>query len=178
MTAAAPCPAASEPLALRQIFGTRLSWSTLGDWVALVYAIGNIPRCSSPQHYRCSQLYCSLRMDDIRACLELEALEQAALLFDKSRYADVPSFYGLGRVWSRKALGAYLVETRNQIARIHSGRVLDPRPKGPRFDPARMPDGALDRLIQTHPDLSVVDRLREERRRRQASASGFSSRSD
>jgi hypothetical protein len=38
---------------------------------------------------------------------------------------------------------ALMVETRNRLDALRSGRADRPRCKGPRFDPARIPDPAL-----------------------------------
>jgi hypothetical protein len=39
--------------------------------------------------------------------------------------------------------------------------------RGPRLDPAYLPDDRLEALIQQHRDLQVVGALRSERRRRE-----------
>jgi hypothetical protein len=67
--------------------------------------------------------------------------------------------------WSRKKLGELVVEVRNRQLHWSIGR-FEGRAKGPRFDPALIPDERLDALIQRHPDLEIVDRLRLERSRR------------
>ena len=42
-------------------------------------------------------------------------------------------------------------------------RVKEEGAKGSRLEPALLTDEALERLIQKHPDLALVDRLRAER---------------
>jgi hypothetical protein len=74
----------------------------------------------------------------------------------------------LQRELTRTEIGTFLVETRNRLDALYSGRADRPCAKGPRFDPACIPDAALERLIQRHPDLEIVDRLRAERSRRSA----------
>jgi hypothetical protein len=131
-------------------------------------------------HYdRCARLYRSLRSDDIRSSRDLAALEGCERLFNRARgAADIPFGYGLQRAdppRHRRAAGRNPQPSRHLAQR--------PRRKGPRFDPARIPTAALerliqrhpdldtlDRLIQRHPDLDTLDRLRAERRRRQPEA--------
>ena len=63
--------------------------------------------------------------------------------------------------------GELLVEVRNRRHLLAIGRTL-PKPKGPRLDATRLPFSALMKLIQTHQDPLVVERLRLERARREA----------
>lgn len=67
--------------------------------------------------------------------------------------------------WSQAELGALLVEARNRASLFALGRDR-PRIKGPRLDPAQIPLPALEQLIQRHPSLDLVERLRAERNRR------------
>jgi hypothetical protein len=69
--------------------------------------------------------------------------------------------------WTRAEIGALIVELRNRQALQLLGRDRA-RERGPRLDPARLPLDRLEALIQQHPDLQLVDRLRAERRRRAA----------
>ena len=75
----------------------------------------------------------------------------------------MPAYHGLASVLSRAEMGTILVELRNRQRALVSGRAFAPRTKGPRFEPARLTDEALERLIHKHPDLALVDRLRAER---------------
>jgi hypothetical protein len=151
--------------------GTTLAYASVREWLDLVYRIGGHLRCSHSHYDRCGRLYRSLRADDIRSSRDLAALEGCERLFNRARgAADIPFGYGLQRALTRPDIGALLVEIRNRIDALRSGRADRPRRKGPRFDPARIPDAALERLIQRHPDLDTLDRLRAERRRRQPEA--------
>jgi hypothetical protein len=151
----------------RSVPGTHLGYSSLAEWLELVYRIGGKIRCSQPHYTRCGRLYRSLRAGDIRSSRDIPALEGCERLFQRARGAgDIPCGRGLQRELTRAEIGALLVETRNRLDALRSGRANRPRPKGPRFDPARIPDAALERLIQRHPDLDTVDRLRAERNRR------------
>jgi hypothetical protein len=153
----------------RKVEGTNLSWSNLAQWLDLVERVGGILRASSEHYRRVERLYRSLTLADLRTETDAAALAKAQQLFDRGRYNDVP-VRGLRRVFDRAEIGRYLVEATNQLDRVRSGRALKPRAKGPRFDLTRLPDAALGRLIQSHPDLELVERLRAERRRRDAPA--------
>jgi hypothetical protein len=151
----------------RTVSCTNLGCATLAEWLDLVYRIGGQVQCSAAHYKRCGRLYRSLRVDDIRASRDITALERCEQLFNRARGAgDVPFGRGLQRELSRAEIGALLVETRNRLDALRSGRADRPRHKGPRFDSARIPDAALERLIQQHPDLAILDRLRTERIRR------------
>jgi hypothetical protein len=153
----------------RPVRGTNLAYASLAEWLDLVHRIGGRIRCARSHYDRCGRLYRSLHADDIRASRDMSSLEACEPLFNRARgAADIPFGYGLQRALPRAEIGALLVETRNRIDALRSGRADRPRRKGPRFDPARIPDAALDRLIQQHPDLGTVERLRAERGRRLA----------
>jgi hypothetical protein len=155
--------------ARRSVRGTNLGYASLAEWLALVTRIGGRIRPSRSHYDRCGRLYRNLRAGDIRCSRDVAALEGCESLFDRARGAgDVPAGRGLQRVLTRAEIGALLVETRNRLDALRSGRADRPRAKGPRFDPTRIPDAALERLIQQHPELQTVDRLRGERRRRLA----------
>jgi hypothetical protein len=138
----------------RTVRGTNLGYASLAEWLTLVYRVGGHIQCSQRHYSRCRRLYRSLRAADIRASRDIGALESCEQLFDHARYVgDVPSGRGLQRELTRTEIGALLVETRNRLDALRSGRDDHPRVKGARFDPARIPDTALERLIQQHPDL-------------------------
>lgn len=148
------------------ISGTRLHWSSLGEWCFIVLVEGGKLRPSSEHYARLDALYRSLTIPRIRNSRDMCGLARAARLFDLGRHNPIPSFYGLATVFTRAEMGTLLVELRNRHAALKSGRADFPRAKGPRLDPSRLTDEALDRLIQTHPDLAIVERLREERQLR------------
>ena len=153
----------------RSVRYTNLSYSSLVEWLALVYRIGGQIRCSRAHYDRCGRLYRSLRIDDIRSSRDIPTLEACERLFNRARgAADIPAGRGLQRELTRAEIGALLVETRNRLDALRSGRADLQRAKGPRFDPLRIPEAALERLIQQHPNLATVDRLRTERLRRSA----------
>lgn len=164
MKAHPPVPPSGPHQYGRHVRGTNLHYRSLREWVALVFEIGGKIKCSTAHYRRCAQLYRSLVANDLRNSFDVVALRQCERLFNGARYpGDIPQGYGLRRVLRRSDIGALLVETRNRLEALGSGRAYAPRPKGPRFDPARLPDQALDRLIQRHPDLGVVNILRAER---------------
>ena len=146
-----------------EIDGTRLSWGTIGEWCALVLDEGSRLNASSDNYARLTRLYRSLTVARIRASRDATGLLRAAQLFDLGRNNPVPGFYTLLRVFGRAEMGTMLVELRNRRLAVINGRADFPRRKGPRLDPAWLTDAALDRLIQSHPDLRLIERLRDER---------------
>ena len=79
--------------------------------------------------------------------------------------------YGLDRAFTRAERGVLLVEVRNRRILLALGRSA-PKPKGPRLDPRLLPADALERLIQSHTDVSLVEQLRHERQRRVIESGG------
>ena len=144
-----------------------LTWSTIGEWAALCIARGQIVRPSSGHYAQMDALYRSLTMAHIRASHDAAGLAAARRLLEAARHRGSGLFRGPERSLTRGEIGALLVELHNRQATLATGRWLLPRTKGPTFDLALLPDAALDRLIQTHPDLALVERLRAERHTRQ-----------
>jgi hypothetical protein len=144
-----------------------LSWSKISEWAALCIARGQIVRAASEHYAQMDALYRSLTIKHIRASHDIAGLATARQLLEAARYRNSGLFRGPERSLTRAEIGALLVELHNRQSALQSGRWLLPRTKGPAFDPTLLPDAALDRLIQTHPDLRVVERLRAERHDRQ-----------
>ena len=144
--------------------GTNLAWSTVNEWVALCQTHGQIVRPCRVHYARMAALYRSLTIAHIRASHDRPGLAAAEQLLGQARHRSSGLFRGPERSLSRAELGALLVELHNRQRMLASGRWLLPRARGPALDPALLPDAALDRLIQTHPDLALVERLRAERR--------------
>jgi hypothetical protein len=157
-----------EPPERRLVPRTRLSWGTVAEWclVATDMAQRVVP---AERHYRrMERLYRSLTLDEVRACSDRAALRQINELFDphiRSGGGDY-LYWPPWRVFTRAELAEYRIQAHNRLVALKRRR--KPHKKGPRFDPALMPDAVLERLIQRHPDPAVVDRLREERTRRAA----------
>lgn len=145
------------------IVGTRIDWASIGEWCARVMEEGGKLRPSSEHYGRLSDLYRSLTAERVRRSTDRPGIERAARMFDLGRRNPVPAYHGLASVLSRAEMGTMLVELRNRQRALVSGRAFAPRAKGPRLEPARLTDEALERLIQKHPDLALVDRLRTER---------------
>jgi hypothetical protein len=72
---------------------------------------------------------------------------------------------GLWACWTSAELGELLVEARNRLTLHELGRDRARIPNA-RFELERIPIDRLEHLIQRHPNMELVDRLREERRRR------------
>lgn len=154
-------------MALVRIPGSTLAWSTIGEWVALCCDRGSIIRAASDHYAQMAELHRSLAVAHIRASHDHAGLAAARRLLESARCRGTGLFRGPERSLSRGEIGELLVELHNRQDALRSGRWLLPRAKGPTFDPTLLPDEALDRMIQRHPDLTVVERLRAERRTRQ-----------
>ena len=151
------------------IAGTRIDWASIGEWCDRVMEEGSKLRPSSEHYGRLHGLYRSLTVERVRRSTDRSGIERAARMFDLGRCDPVPAYHGLSSVLSRAEMGTMLVELRNRQRALVSGRAFAPRTKGPRLEPARLADEALARLIQEHPDLALVVRLRTERELRVSS---------
>jgi hypothetical protein len=99
-----------------------------------------------------------LTVEAVRASRDAEALE-ALVRFLRDRGWE------LQRYIAKTRRGELIGEATNRGRQLALGRV-EPRQRGPTLDPTRLPLDALERLIQTHRDLVVVEALRAELRRR------------
>lgn len=161
---------APTPPAVKPSGKAASSWSTVTDWLAELSRQQARMRASTPHYNRFDRTARWLTAGRIRVIIDYgEAAGLAGLL----REARSPSsaLHGLDRVWSRAELGVLVTEATNRARQLAMGR-LTLRVRGPRFDPARLPDDRLLLLIQRHRDLRVVEALREERRRREAARNG------
>ena len=157
----------------RRVLHTDVHWDDLHGYVAACLRVGGILRCCRKHHARCARVYRSLDVArDVAACRDAGALDALHAFLAQGSITGNRTPWGvpLRSVFARAELGMLRMAVENRARAVRSGRADDPRPKGPRFDPPRLPDAALDRLIQTHPDRAIVDRLRAERRRREAGA--------
>jgi len=145
------------------IAGTRIDWASISEWCARVEEEGGKLRPSSEHYARLSDLYRSLAVERVRRSTDRPGIERATRMFDLGRRNPVPAYHGLASVLSRSEMGTMLVELRNRQRALVSGRAFAPRAKGPRLEPALLTDEALERMIQKHPGLARVDRLRTER---------------
>lgn len=136
-------------------------------WMADLDHRDAMMRASTKLYDRYERRARQLTVHVIRCSDQVFALAEVARRLRRARH---PSGFGhFERVWSRAEIGILIVESTNryrQLVAILQGR--PEREKGPAMDPRRIPDDRLDVLIQSHPDLAVVDRLRAERQRRAA----------
>ncbi len=148
--------------ARRKSFG----WEGMASWVRQIEHLLAIERASSEHYVRFCAAARLLTVARIRVCRQPNALARVQQMIEDAVYRH-PNLFGLERVWSKSERGKLLVEIGNRLTLLSMGRDR-PKVPGPRFDIERIPDMALDRLIQTHRDLTLIDRLRAERRRRQS----------
>lgn len=157
--------------------GERPSWFQLGGpegWAREVrrqLELGNGRCWSSAASQRFHELCAMLEPWRLRSRVHCpaHALEAIAPIveqaFANGGRLNRPGSFPADTGWSKAELGELIVELRNRRLLWSLGR-LEAKAKGPRFDPALIPDDALERLIQRHPDLELVDRQRAERNRR------------
>lgn len=145
------------------VAGTATVWTGLAGWVDAVIRAHRHARPAAVFYTRLGRIVRSLARMDIERCADPATLDAAEALIR----GRAGLLHGPDRVLTRAERGDLLVAIHNRRRRIAGGRLdAPPRPKGPRLDPARLPDDRLDGLIQRHPDLALVERLRAERARR------------
>lgn len=142
------------------------AWESMGSWVRHMNHLFALETPSSEHYTRTRATARELTIDRIRECRHDDDLGRCEDMLVQARAGWL---YGLDRAFTRSERGELLVEVRNRRALLAKGRDR-PRQKGPRFDPTRMPIAVLDRLIQIHPDLSLVELLRAERSNRRAAS--------
>jgi hypothetical protein len=117
---------------------------------------------SSDHYRRLRETARELTAARVRECRHDDDLERVELMLIEARSGWL---FGLDRAFTRAERGELLVEVRNRRQLLALGRSA-PKPKGARFEPSRLPDAVLDRLIQSHPNQQLVDQLRDEREHR------------
>ncbi len=144
------------------------AWESMGSWVRHMHRLFAI-ECPSSDHYaRVRQTARELTVERIRLCRHTDDLARCETMLAQTNSGWL---YGLDQAFTRAERGERLVEVRNRIVLLGLGRAA-PRTKGPRLDPARLPDDALLRLIQSHTDPRTVVALRAERERRLQTITG------
>lgn len=140
------------------------AWESMGAWVRLMHRLFALEEPSSEHYRRTRETARALSVERIRECRHDDDLARCEAMLVE---AAAGWLYGFDRAFSRVERGTLLVEVRNRRQLIALGRT-EAKPKGPRLDETRLPFSALIRLIQTHQDPLIVERLRLERARREA----------
>lgn len=154
-----------------RVAGTRIVWRGLQGWLDAVARLNaGAIRASAPNYRRARSLMESLREDHVRDCDDAETLADFENFMRQSRHGAAGLWLDPTRNLDRAGIGIFIVLAANRRRRLAAGP--SDREKGPRFDPSRLPEERLDLLIQSHPDLEIVERLREERRRRAGLSNG------
>ncbi|WP_174297430.1 hypothetical protein [Sphingomonas bacterium] len=138
------------------------AWESMGAWVRLMHRLFALEAPSSDHYRRTRDTARELTVARIRICRHDDDLARVEQMLVEARSGWL---YGLDRAFTRAERGELLVEVRNRRRLLELGRAF-PKPKGARFDLARLAQQALDRLTQSHPDAGLVDRLWAERLRR------------
>lgn len=135
----------------------------MGAWVRHMHRLFAIETPSTEHYARTREAARTLTVDRIREGRHDDDLERCEAMLVQ---AAAGWLYGLDRAFNRAERGALLVEVPNRRHLIALGRTA-PKAKGPKLDPRCLPDDTLDRLMQSHADVALVDRLRSERERRE-----------
>ena len=139
----------------------------MGAWVRIMHRLFALEEPSSDHYRRSRETARELTVDRVRECRHDDDLARVEQMLVEERSGWL---YGLDRAFTRAERGELLVEVRNRRRLLSLGRT-GPKPKGARFDPAQLPQDALERLIQSHPDMALIEMLQAERHRRSALAS-------
>lgn len=140
------------------------AWESMATWVRHMNRLFAIEAPSSDHYARTRGTARTLTIDRIRECRHDDDLARCEDMLVQAKQGWL---YGLDRAFTKAERGELLVEVRNRRQLIKLGRSA-PKGKGPRLDPTLLPSDALHRLIQSHPDIEVAQRLRAERDRRGA----------
>lgn len=138
-------------------------WSSVAGWVRTLNRLFALERASGDHYERVRQTARTLTIERVRVCRHDDDLERVEAMLIDANAGWLGG--GLSTAFTRAERGALLVEVRNRRQLIALGRDV-PKKKDPRLDPARLPVAALDRLIQSHRDMNLVEQLRAERARR------------
>jgi hypothetical protein len=139
------------------------AWLSMASWVRNMGRLFAIEQASGNHYSRVRATARELTVERIRACSFADDLVRVEKMIVEANAGWLGG--GLSTAFTRAERGTLLVEVRNRVQLLALGRA-EPKPKGPRFDPALLPDDAIDRLIQRHADMAVVEQLRAERARR------------
>lgn len=160
------------------------TWFQLGGgegWAREVRRLLNLGDCrcwsgAQSRHFRaiCARLeawriHSAVHCNSIAIAAIAPLVEEA---FRRGGSLERPGSFSADTGWTTAQLGEMLVEVRNRQVLWSLGRMAA-RVHGPRFDAALIPDDRLDALIQRHPSIELVDRLRDERSRRFADRQGI-----
>lgn len=137
-------------------------------WLADLDHQNAVMHCSTPHHDRFDRTARTLTPEGISDCSNPQALARLLSRLKAERHVGSEPHCGRGlfRSFTRAELGALIVAAQNRATLLALGRTA-PKVRNPRFDLGRIPSHRLDALIQSHPDLDLVERCRAEKRRRQ-----------
>lgn len=140
-----------------------MPWTSAAGWARNIGRLQAIETCSSTWRERFHATARSLTVARLRECRHVEDVQRIEKMLASARRDH--GFGSLGRVWSKAELGELLVEARNRIELLELGRDR-PRVPNERFALEHIPTERLEALIQRHPNMELVERLRLERQRR------------
>ena len=142
-----------------KVQGTTYSFSTLQEWIDLHQWRLNVGRCSSAENVRRARIFKALRPTTISQSTDLDGL-RAVLDYLRSPIGLVRFDHGLN--W-RGHHAALRMAVHNRLHQLESGSAFRNRRRHGSADPTKMPDQALNRVIQTCRDMELVEKCRAEK---------------
>ncbi len=140
-------------------------WVSMATWVRQIGHLLAIETASGDHYHRVREAAHELTPERIHECRHDDDLERVEAMLDVARHGYSSCLYGLDRAFTKPEAGVLLMEVRNRRQLLALGRDRA-RERGRRLDPERLPMEAIERLIQHHRDMALVERLRAERARR------------
>ncbi|PHR62154.1 MAG: hypothetical protein COA43_00490 [Robiginitomaculum sp.] len=152
-----------------KVKGTHLEWHTLSEWAVLIEHYMVHYNFSKHSKSRMLALAGSLRFEEIHTSYDIKGLRRIDPILKKASRFKSEGGNGIERHLKKQYIVKMLVETRSRITVLQLPR-LGYKIKNPRFHMPSIPDDVLDGLIQRHPDMKLVEKLRTESKRRQDSS--------
>lgn len=151
------------------VAGTRQSFGTLGEWAALHASRVSTDRASRHSYARHRAIFHAMRPWMLLQSRDLDGLRRVLEYLRLGRCGGLYRFDACGhdRGW-KDHWAALVAAAHNRIHQLETGAADRDRVRHGAPDPARMPDDALNRIIQTCRDMSLVDACRMERAKRLA----------
>jgi hypothetical protein len=144
-----------------KIAGTRDSFASFSEWIDLHHRRLIHGRASAGEYRRIDNIFHGLTSDMVMRSFDTDGLRRLNdYLHLNSGHAGVR--FDAGSEW-RPHLTALKIAVHNRLHGLETGAAFRNRLRHGPVDPSRMPDRALDRVIQTCGDKELVERCRVER---------------
>jgi hypothetical protein len=141
-----------------KVRGTRMEFGTISGWIELHFRRLQIGRPSRHEYARQAAIFRALSPAMVKRSRDLVGLRRL------DSYLRAPSGVRFDTCddW-RVRHNALVMAVNNRIHQIESGAADRNRVRHGPADPCKMPDRALERVIQSCKDMNLVERCRAER---------------